>query len=214
MSRRRLPRRPCGAALGSAAAIILILSTPVIAETASNGGPGSHTVFGRTDYSRCSRLAQSGDATEAAIETCTRAITDGHLLGSSMVVARINRGVMEMRRSEHQAALDDFNAALAIDPDHAEALLNRGAVLVQLGQAGQAVAALTRALSLGVQQPHKAYYNRGAAREALGDMRGAYEDYNSALAIEPEWGPAEQEIERFVRDRRDRLASAVGAAAQ
>jgi hypothetical protein len=44
---------------------------------------------------------------------------------------------------------------------------------------------MTEALGLGVREPHKAYFNRGAAREALGDLRGAYEDYSTALKSSP-----------------------------
>jgi hypothetical protein len=69
------------------------------------------------------------------------------------------------------------------------------------------VAALTEALSLGVSEPYKAYYNRGAAREALGDLTGALEDYNTALEIHPHWAPAEAEIQRFVQERQQHLSA-------
>ena len=75
---------------------------------------------------------------------------------------------------------------------------------------GEAVAAITEALGLGVREPHKAYFNRGAAREALGDLRGAYEDYSTALEIQPDWGPANAELARFARARREHLADALG----
>jgi tetratricopeptide (TPR) repeat protein len=78
-----------------------------------------------------------------------------------------------------------------------------------LRRPGPAVAALTQALSLGVAEPYKAYYNRGAAREALGDLTGALEDYNTALDIHPEWAPAEAEVARFVRQRQQHLATAL-----
>jgi tetratricopeptide (TPR) repeat protein len=74
------------------------------------------------------------------------------------------------------------------------------------------VAAITEALSLGVAEPHKAYFNRAAARERLGDVRGAYEDYSAALQIRPNWPPAEAELERFVRSGRDRMEQAMRAA--
>jgi tetratricopeptide (TPR) repeat protein len=123
------------------------------------------------------------------------------------VVLLVNRGVIRLNRGESALALADFDAAIVVLPRHPEAHLNRGAALVQMGRPGPAVAALTEALSMGVSEPYKAYYNRGAAREALGDLRGAYEDYSTALEIRPEWGPAEAEIARFVRTRQERLAS-------
>jgi hypothetical protein len=39
----------------------------------------------------------------------------------------------------------------------------------------------------------------------LGDVRGAYEDYNTALDIYPDWGPANAELQRFARQRRQHL---------
>ena len=77
-------------------------------------------------------------------------------------------------------------------------------------QPGPAVAAITPALTLGVREPEKAYYTRGAAREALGDLRGAYDDYTTALQIRPQWAPADQELARFVRGRREHLATVLG----
>jgi tetratricopeptide (TPR) repeat protein len=115
-----------------------------------------------------------------------------------------------MRRQEYESALAQFDAVLAAEPAHAEAHLNRGAVLVQMRQYGPAIVAITEALSLGVAEPHKAYFNRGAAREALRDNRGAYEDYSTALSIQPDWGPANAELARFARTRRERLAEVLG----
>jgi tetratricopeptide (TPR) repeat protein len=71
---------------------------------------------------------------------------------------------------------------------------------------GPAIAVLTEALSLGVSEPHKAYYTRGAAREQLGDLRGALEDYTTALEIRPDWGLADAEMQRLARVRQERLA--------
>ncbi len=88
--------------------------------------------------------------------------------------------------------------------------MNRGAALVQLRRYGPATAAFTEALGLDVQEPYKAYFNRGAAREALGDLRGAYEDYNTSLEIYPNWGPANAELRRFAHTRREHLQATRG----
>jgi len=159
--------------------------------------------------SRCHRAVGAGAADDTAVAQCTRAIDNERLVRADLVAAYINRGVLHLRRSEGQLALADFDAVIAIDPRVAEAHLNRGAALVMIGRPGPAVASITEALSLGVSEPYKAYYNRGAAREALGDVRGAYEDYSAALQIRPNWDPAEAELERFVRTGRDRMEQAM-----
>ena len=149
----------------------------------------------------------AGDISDRALEECTRALRYPHLSSSGAQQITINRGVIRLRRSEFDMALADFDAVIGQNPDNAEAHLNRGTALLQLRRPGEAIAALTTAVSLGVAEPHKAYFNRGAAREALGDLRGAYEDYSTALEIEPDWGPANAELARFARGRRDHLAT-------
>lgn len=120
---------------------------------------------------------------------------------------------MYLRLGKGSDALADFDAVLEVMPKSPEAHVNRGAALVMVGKPGQAVGAFTTALQLGVREPHKAYFNRANAREALGDIRGAYEDYNTALAIKPDWELVEGELARFAKVRRDRLAAALGDSA-
>jgi Tfp pilus assembly protein PilF len=194
--------------------ILALVAGALIAATdaaAQQGDPTAVTVVGRDPNARqCSQLVLRGDSTDETIEVCTDALNYRRLERQPQLQLLINRGVTYLRRREWQRAIDDFDAVIALDRRHAEAHLNRGAALVQQGQHGQAVAAITEALSLGVREPHKAYFNRGAAREALGDIRGAYEDYSTALEIQPDWGPASAELARFARTRRDHLATILG----
>lgn len=165
------------------------------------------TVFGDPHAQACGQYAATANASEEALEACSIAIQSEQLDREDQVATIINRGVIHLRRQDGAAALADFDAALEMDEENAEALLNRGAALIMLRQPGPAVAAITQALSLGVNEPHKAYLNRGAAREALGDLRGAYEDYSTALEIQPDWGPANAELARFARGRQEHLAT-------
>lgn len=187
------------------------LAAPAIAQRPSTDpldrdrGTSARTVLGTPDALACQSAAAAGMVDASLLARCDRALRVERLSRAGKVVTHINRGALHLRLRNGAAALADFDAALAIEPDHAEAHLNRGAALVMVGDAGQAVAAITTALGLGVREPHKAYFNRGAARERLGDLRGALEDYTTALQIQPDWGLAEEELRRFVVVRRDRL---------
>jgi len=173
--------------------------------------PRAVTVVGSdANGRRCGQAVMAGDSSDATLAVCTRALGYARLAREGRIQLLVNRGVTYLRRGESAAALADFDAVISLDSRNAEAHLNRGAALVQLHQPGPAVAAITTALSLGVREPHKAYFNRAAAREALGDLRGAYEDYSTALEIEPDWGPANAELARFARTRRERLADLLG----
>ena len=204
MSRAWLPRRFSTAILALAAAAVAASFAGVA--VAQRTDPSAVTVVGRDPNARrCSDQVMRGDTSDATIASCTQALGYRHLTQAAEVLLRINRGVTYMRRQENEQALLDFDAVLVIQPRHAEAQVNRGAALLQLRRYGPAIASFTEALGLGVQEPYKAYFNRGAAREALGDYRGAYEDYNTALEIYPDWGPANAELQRFARQRRENL---------
>lgn len=174
----------------------------------------ARTSLGAPNAQRCSEAAVTGVSDDAAVQACDRAINAERLNRTNRVATLLNRGAIHLRRSEGALAVADFDAVIALEPGNGEAHVNRGAALIMNRQPGLAVAAITEALSLGVREPHKAYYNRAAAREALGDLRGAYEDYTSALAIQPDWGPAEAELARFVRNRREQIAQRLGETAE
>lgn len=182
----------------------IVLATLLVSPTA--GAQTARSRIGRPAALACAQAANAGQADDAALALCNGALEDQELTRTTAVALYINRGAMHLRRKEAVEALADFDQVLARDPKNAEAFVNRGAALVMLGRPGPAVAALTEALSYGVREPHKAFFNRGAAREALGDARGALDDYETALAIKPQWTPAELELARFIRARRDVLA--------
>ncbi len=198
----------------AAAAFFTALLAPALAwsdENATERTKGARTMVGAPDSVRCAAAAADQIIDEEAMGACDRAVTTERLSRPNRIATLINRGAIHLRRHEGDAALADFDAVVALAPRNAEAHLNRGAALVMVDRPGPAVAAITTALTLGVSAPHKAYFNRAAAREKMGDVRGAYEDYNTALTIQPDWGVAEAELARFARGRRERLASQLDA---
>jgi tetratricopeptide (TPR) repeat protein len=209
MGGRRLPRRVLDAAFGVAALLCV-----EVASAQSPTAPVTVMRLDSTTHARaCSEYAGAGNVSDAAVARCTRALREVRENRANLVITYMNRGNIYMARHEVQAALADFDAALELDPNNAEARLNKGVALVMLEQYGPAIAVLTEALSRGVSEPHKAYYGRAAAREALGDLRGALEDYTTALQIRPDWGLADAELQRLARLRRERLAEHLDAPA-
>jgi tetratricopeptide (TPR) repeat protein len=187
----------------------LVVAAIALTGTASaQREPRAVTIIGADAHAqRCIAGVAAGDSSDLTLDTCTRALRNPRLNDEGEAQLLINRGIVHLRRQEGEAAIRDFDIVLEEDDENAEAHLNRAAALVQLGRHGAAIAGITEALSLGVAEPHKAYFNRAAAREALGDVRGAFEDYSTALEIEPDWGPASAELARFARNRRDYLAN-------
>ncbi len=196
-------------ALGCPAAALVVLA--VLAGSPAFAADVVARLNSRSNAQTCENSAARGDSSDTALAACDRAISREHLDGRNLIATLMNRGNIHVLRNEGAAALQDFDAVIALDEADAAAWLNRGVALMMLDSAGQAVIATTEALSLGVSEPHKAYYTRAAAREALGDLRGAYEDYSTALEIEPDWGPADAELQRLVRRRHEWLAAMLPA---
>lgn len=206
MSCAWFPRRLAATIPAALAAALCFCVLPAAAQ-APGSDPRAVTIVGGDAHARrCGLGISQGDTTETTVRACERALRYPRLSPQGEIQIRVNLGIIRMRRTEYALALEQLDAAIALAPRNAEAHLNRGAVLVQMHQFGPAIAAITEALSLGVTEPHKAYFNRAAAREALGDDRGAYEDYSTALEIQPDWGPANAELARFARQRREHLA--------
>ncbi len=211
MSGAALPRRLIAGISALSAVFIATWAAPARAQD-PRIDPRSVTVIGSDAQGRrCLQGVGAGDTTDVTVAACTRALRNPRLSRESSQILLVNRGVTYMRRGEGEPALADFDAAIVVDRRNGEAHLNRGAALVMLNQPGPAVAAITEALGLGVRDPQKAYLNRGAARERLGDLRGAYEDYSTALEISPDWAPANAELARFARTRREHLAGVLNS---
>ncbi|MBI3437289.1 MAG: hypothetical protein HY054_01315 [Proteobacteria bacterium] len=209
MSRAWLPSR-IRARFAIAALAVLAVASAAQAQDPNREAQAITVVGNDADLRRCSSMFGAGATTEEVIGACTRALRYPRLTHDNAVQINMAIGVIHLRRREAEGAIAAFDTVLALEPRNAEAHLNKGAALVISHQPGPAVAEITQALSLGVHEPEKAYYNRGAAREALGDLRGAYEDYSTALQIRPQWAPADQELARFVRGRREHLATILG----
>ena len=202
MGGRRLPRRVLGAAFGAAA-----WACCGIADAQGPTGPLTVLRMDASTHARvCNEFAVNGNYSDAAVTRCTRALREERDNRANLIITHMNRGNIHMGRREPELALADFNAVVELDETNAEARLNKGVAMVMLQNYGPAIAVLTEALGLGVSEPHKAYYTRAAAREALGDQRGALEDYTTALAIRPDWGLADAEMQRIARLRQERLA--------
>jgi Tfp pilus assembly protein PilF len=97
---------------------------------------------------------------------------------------RNNRGVALMELGKYKEAAVDFDAAEnSVNPDdRLSATINRGRLLQRQGNFAGAEQAFTNALARDPQS-FAAAFGRGAAREAVGDLEGAAEDYLTAIKL-------------------------------
>lgn len=135
-------------------------------------------------------------------QACNRALTEEFLSRRDMAATHVNRGVLMMGRADFDAAQADFDTAVSLKPDLAEAQVNRGGALISRRLYKQGVEAINLGLALAPDEPEKAYYNRAMAYEALDDLKAAYFDYLKASELKPEWPLPQIELVRFRVTRR------------
>src|SRR5207248_2511994 len=94
-------------------------------------------------------------------------------------------------------AAKDFDTAIRYQSSLAEAYVNRAAARIGLHQFAASLSDIDNALSLGVKEPEKAYYNRAVAHEWLDDYKSAWIDYQKAIELAPGWDLPRQQLARF-----------------
>lgn len=153
----------------------------------------SVTTFGATDAAACYENARSEFSDD--IDSCDRAIRSPDTTRRDKMKTYVNRGIIRNRNGDLQDAVDDFNAALAIDAGLGEAYLNRGNSYFLASRYDEALADYQQALALDVSKPWAAWYNIGLVHEARKDSDKAREAYQKALELNPNFTLAQAKLE-------------------
>ena len=110
-------------------------------------------------------------------------------LGLDTADALNARGYELQEQRRHEDALDCFDRALALQPDHVHALNNRGNALLDLKRHEEAMASFDRVLELDPDYA-EAYNNRGVVLINLGRDEGALASLERAAALKPDYAQA------------------------
>ncbi|MCX7310932.1 MAG: caspase family protein [Alphaproteobacteria bacterium] len=95
------------------------------------------------------------------------------------------RGSAYYDRGEYDIAIADFNDAIRIGLPHQTILHNRGNAYRSKGDYTRAIADYDKAIALSPRDMPFSYQNRGASKQALGDLDGALTDINEAIRSNP-----------------------------
>jgi tetratricopeptide (TPR) repeat protein len=175
-------------------ALVLSASVVLAAAIAAPTSTASTIVIGGGLATDCYKAAEWGRGTDTRV--CDRAL-DEPMIGHDRAATYVNRSVLRLRAEDAKGALADCETSIRINSELGEAFVNRGAALMTLGRPKEAIESLSHGIALGVHKLHFAYYDRAMAREDTGDIKGAYEDYKQALAIEPGFTQAAEQLKRF-----------------
>jgi len=167
-----------------------------VAAIASGPAQAAVTVIGSGPAELCYQGAENGGDPKEYIAYCTQAL-GGILTTRDRAATFVNRGVLKLSLSESNAALDDFNAGLGIDDSLGEGYVDRGAALIGLKRYDDAIKDIDKGLTLGAKQPEIAWLDRALADEARGDTLAAYHDTQQALAVQPDYTRASDNLKRF-----------------
>ncbi len=133
-----------------------------------------------------------------ARDICDLALIEEQMNSRDRAATYINRGILYMRQKQNDRALDDYERAIRLKPDLAEAHINRGAALFALGEFEEAMNAINAGMT--TKDPDAkavGHYNRGLLHERAGDVTAAYYDYKAALELRPEFKEAATALTRF-----------------
>lgn len=180
--------------------IFLAASAALLAGTAASAAV---TSIGNSSARTCYEAARSKSGSDESIAECNRAFNIEPLSKHDRVATHINRGIIFMHGGETEAAIRDYDAAIALDPDQGEAWLNKGLALLRTGNSwSEAVPLFDAAVAKQTSEPALAHLARGLAYESAGNVRAAYADYQRAALLDPKWERPRQELRRFqVRGR-------------
>jgi tetratricopeptide (TPR) repeat protein len=94
------------------------------------------------------------------------------------------RGNARYQQGDNQGAIENYNQALQLDPNMADAYLSRAVCRCNLGELRAAIEDFNQAIHLAPNKAN-AYISRGNARYDLGELREAIADFNQAIHLAP-----------------------------
>ncbi|MEU7860361.1 tetratricopeptide repeat protein [Nonomuraea sp. NPDC049141] len=125
---------------------------------------------------------------DAALALVESALALADELGERHPVHRMvllaNRAQLLATLGRDKEALEEYGAAIAIDPSFPDYYLDRGNLLYRLGRHGEALADYERAMLAGPPLP-EAYYNRAELRIVREDFAGALMDLGRVIELDP-----------------------------
>ena len=96
-----------------------------------------------------------------------------------------NRANEFFKSRRFKLALADFDESIKLNPNYVKALMTRGYIYLELGDAQRALSDFSQVISLNPEYS-AAYYFRGSVKSKSGDLTGSLADLNKAIAFEPQ----------------------------
>lgn len=115
---------------------------------------------------------------------CTRLIDDPSLPEDLRAEALLNRGIVHLEEEKPEAALADFDMAIAFNPEYPAAHAYRGEAQKALEKFDLAIASYDRAIALDRDTSSDLFAYRGEVHRRMGTFDKARADFEKALQLE------------------------------
>jgi tetratricopeptide (TPR) repeat protein len=106
-------------------------------------------------------------------------------------------GINKQNQGDNQAAITDYDQAINLNPEYANAYCKREIDHSDLGDKKGAVADYNQAIKFDPSYAD-AYYSRGKARSDLGDRPGAIADFQKAIELYQQQGNSKERLQEAV----------------
>ncbi|HXV37775.1 MAG TPA: tetratricopeptide repeat protein [Myxococcota bacterium] len=158
----------------------------------------SQVVAGNPDALECFRATTLPDTAAAtSIASCNAALNARRVTRKERASILVNRGILHNHVGDYTAAIRDFENALELVPNFAEAYINRGNALFYQGKVDAAIEDYSRAIQYESGKLHTAYFNRGLVNEKRKQHELAYADFVRANELKPDWVLAAGRVELY-----------------
>lgn len=175
----------------------LLLSLATAGLVTAGAAQAQQMVLGKTLQASCYERALYENSSFDALRLCDEAVARANETMQDRAATYINRGIIRLRRDRLDDAMTDFDTALQLDPQMGDAYINQAAVYLRQSRYDDALKAIGIGLTLELERPQAAYFNRAIAHEMAGDIESAYYDYQRAAELDPEWELPRTELQRF-----------------
>lgn len=182
---------------------LVVPAAILIAGIAATSPAAAGTVsIGNSTARDCYEAAIARSADRNSFYHCNLALDQEGLNAQDRAATLVNRGVLYLRGHHYRSAGRDFDTALKIDANNAEAWLNLAIASLQQGGGGDTLPMIEKSLALNTARPALAYYSRSIAHEREGNVRAAYNDLRRAVELAPDWNAPAEDLKRYQVTRR------------
>lgn len=158
------------------------------AEARRDWGEAGQAVLKAADAGQAALAAPSVEEEERLLSVAVTLVepVSSDVPGRDEVLARAlgDRGNARSRQGRFAEALGDYDASHAMLPSSPDPLLNKGAVLEQMGRFQDAIGCYEQVLRLDKNDP-AGWNNLANAKLGLADYKGAEEGYLKAIKLSP-----------------------------